>query len=245
MLLGCCHCGPLDSVSSYYPSYNSLSTSNSSDSFDIGTGCFCIGSVSANTWAMDIDYGYVAEQGRNVFCCAQYRKQKRYILRRQPPDPFGTGVCYWYSDERAGTTVSPDPSSACIPSSPYPRAWMAIHGFPNGYYHNFWPNGWAMSAGLNYYANNNPPSFDSLSVLPYAYYDPNGGPNGQARPGHPINCLTPKVLQHWTWFYGPDVPRRWIGTVAGNIVQFPCETNFGTTSNQLIPPTITLTPIAS
>lgn len=237
MLIGCCHCGPLDSVSSQYASYSSFASSySSSDSIEVGRGCFCIGSVSANTWRMDIDYGWNAQQGANIWCCALYRKQKSYLLRRVSST---TSVCYWESDERAGTTTN-DPTQ-CVTYAPWPRAWMAIHGPISGYSNKWWPNGWAMSAGLLYNQN---VIGTGTTVLPYAYRDPNGaGAFGQARPGAPINCLTPKVLDHWTSFYGPTIERRWIGP--SGPTQFPCGTGFGTTGNDLIPPTITLTPVAS
>lgn len=241
MLLGCCHCGPLDSVSSTFAS-SAASISASQDSNDTGTGCFCIGSVSANTWRMDIDYGWNAQQGANIWCCALYRKQKSYLLRRVAS--VGQ-VCYWESTERAGTTPDNDPY-LCQTYVPYPRAFMAIHGpgATGGLANRWWSNTWAMSAGL-IYKNSNVTSAPVV-VLPYAYRDPNGGPFGQARPGAPINCLTPKTLEHWTLFYGPQIPRRWVGqSGSGNITQFPCGTGFGTTSNDLIPPTITLTPVAS
>lgn len=237
MLLGCCHCGPLNSVSSVFASSHE-SLSNSSQSLDVGSGCFCIGSVSSNTWRMDIDYGWNATTGANTWCCALYRKQKSYILRRVLSI---NSVCYWYSDERAGTTPENN-AFLCQTFAAEPRAWMAIHGPGSGYTNRFFPNGWPMSAGL-FYENSNYPSAPGM-VLPYIFRDPNGTqPWGMAKAGSPINCLTPKTLIHYTENLIPN-SRRWYGsTGALGVTQYPCGTGFGTINNDLIPYSITLTPV--
>jgi len=235
MLLGCCHCGPLDSVSSVFASSHQ-SLSNSSQSLDVSSGCFCIGSVTANTWRMDIDYGWNATTGANTWCCALYRKRKSFILRR-----VGTtaGVCYWHSDDRAGKG---DPNNAlnCLVDPTRPRAWMAIHSFSAGYSNQFFPNGFAMSAGL-FFTNGNNPSAPDM-VLPYVWQDPSGIPPwGMA--SSPINCLEAKTLVHYDEISLPN-QRRWHGSSGGGgITAFPCGTGFGTWANDFAPPTITLTPV--
>ena len=231
MLLGCCHCGPLDSDSSVFASSHE-SLSNSSQSLDVGSGCFCIGSVSSNTWRMDIDYGWNATTGSNTWCCAQYRKQKSYILRRVAS--IGS-VCYWESTERAGTSPSNNPF-VCLPTS-LPRAWMAIHGPNQGYSNIYFQNGWPMSAGLLFVD----PNDGSTSVLPYVYRDPNGTPPwGFAKPGYPLNCLTAKTLDQYYEVLVPNF-RRWRTNT--NASPVPCGTGFGSILNDIIPPTITLTPV--
>lgn len=233
MLLGCCHCGPLDSVSSVFASsHESLSQS---DSLNVGSGCFCIGSVSSNTWRMDIDYGWAAPQGLSIWCGAIYRKYKSYILRRVSSI---NSVCYWYSDERCGRALN-NPYD-CAFDATEPRAWMAIHGPNAGYTNRFFPNGWAMSAGLFFRGNQ---IGTNSTVLPYVYKDPNGnGPFGLAKPGSPINCLTPKTLVNYTELLVPN-NRRWYGPSTMGVTQFPATDGFGTTANNLIPVNITLTPV--
>jgi len=239
MLLGCCHCGPLDSVSSVFASsHESLSVS--SGSLDVGSGCFCIGSVSSNTWRMDIDYGWNATTGANTWCCALYRKQKSYILHRWP-STVGDPVCYWVSNERSGKG---DPNNAfnCLTDPTKPRAWMAVHGQNDGYLNGFFPNGFAISAGLAF-TNGNQPNAPDM-VLPYVWQDPNGiMPWGLAKAGHPVNCLTAKTLVHYTEVSLPNF-RRWYGSSgAGGITAFPCGTGFGSLANDFAPTTITLTPV--
>lgn len=236
MLLGCCHCGPLDSVSSVFASSHE-SLSNSSQSLDVGSGCFCIGSVSSNIWRMDIDYGWNATTGANAWCCALYRKQKSYILRRVSS---ANAICYWESDERSGRG---DPGDAlnCLIDTSKPRAWMAIHGPNQGYFgHRFFSNGWAISAGLAF-TNGNNISAPNM-VLPYVWADPNSTkPFQQA--DQPVNCLTAKTLTHYSEFLIPN-QRRWFGASgSGGITAFPCGTGFGTWANDFAPYSITLTPV--
>lgn len=238
MLIGCCHCEPGGSVSSVFASSAESINSSASGSIDTGAGCFCIGSVSANTWRMDIDYGWNST-GANTWCCAIYRKHKSYLLRRVST---ALQVCYWVSDDRAGT--SPDGNAlVCQTASQWPRAWMAIHSYTNGaLQHPFWPNTWAMSAGLIW----KPSNVSSIAVLPYVWVDPAHPPFGQAIDGQPINCLTSYTLTHRSDIPNPTGTRRWFTSAgAGGVTQFPCGTGFGSICNDLAPPTITLTPVAS
>lgn len=233
MLLGCCHCGPLDSVSSVFASSHE-SLSNSSQSLDVGSGCFCIGSVSSNTWRMDIDYGWNATTGANTWCCALYRKQKSYILRRV--SRFGP-VCFWESSERAGKADAGNALN-CKVDPTKPRAWMAISGPNDGYFWNpYFQSGFAVSAGL-LFTNSNINS--TSQVLPYVWLDPNTPPFGLAK----VNCLTAKTLVHFDEFLlGPN-QRHWYGGAgAGGVTVWPCGTGFGTWANDFAPPTITLTPV--
>lgn len=237
MLLGCCHCGPLDSVSSVFASSHE-SLSNSSQSLDVGSGCFCIGSVSSNTWRMDIDYGWNATTGANTWCCALYRKQKSYILRRASLP--STGICYWVSNERSGKG-NVDNGLDCLIDPNRPRAWMSMHGPNQGYFgHQFFANGWAISAGLAFTNGNNPGA--PYMVLPYVWKDPSSTkPFQQA--DQPVNCLTAKTLVHFNDVSFPT-GRRWTGSSgAGGITAWPCGTGFGTIANDFAPPTITLTPV--
>lgn len=236
MLIGCCHCEPAGSVSSVFASSAESINSSASGSIDTGAGCFCIGSVSANTWRMDIDYGWNST-GANTWCCAIYRKHKSYLLRRVSSL---NAVCYWESLDRVGTTPDND-AFTCQFDPDFPRAWMAIHSRVNGITNKYWGNQWAMSAGLLY----QPSNLSSLAVLPYVWINPANPPWGYAVDGSPINCLTSYTLNHWTAVIGPN-QRRWVTSAGpGGVTQFPCGTGFGTLCNDLAPPTITLTPVAS
>lgn len=186
---------------------------------------------------MDIDYGWNATTGANTWCCALYRKQKSYILRRVSSL---NAICYWESSERSGLGDANN-ALACFTDAARPRAWMAIHGPNIGYVgHKYFANGWAISAGLAF-TNGNYPSAPYM-VLPYVWKDPSSTkPFQQA--DQPVNCLSEKTLVH---FNDVSIPtgRRWTGASgAGGITQWPCGTGFGTIANDFAPPTITLTPV--